>query len=106
MKAARIPARGFCLSKGIPNRGTRRFQVREKLAPRYIGPYKIVERIGVVAYRLELPPQMSDVHDVYNVSQLKQCLRVPEEQAPMEVIDLQPNLRYQERPVKILDIAT
>jgi len=96
----------FAYLKVSPIRGTRRFQVRGKLAPRYIGPYKIIEKIGAVAYRVELPPEMSDIHNVFHVSQLKRCLRVPEEQAPIEAIDLQPDLQYQERPIKILDIAT
>jgi hypothetical protein len=55
-------------------RGTRRFKVKGKLAPRYVGPLKIVDRRGEVAYQLELPPQLSDVHDVFHVSQLKKCL--------------------------------
>jgi hypothetical protein len=96
----------FVYLKVSPIRGTRRFQVRGKLAPRYIGPYKILGRVGAVAYRLELPPEMSDVHNVFHVSQLKQCFRVPEEQVPLEIMDLQPDLQYQERPIKILDVAT
>jgi hypothetical protein len=48
-----------------PMRGTRRFKVKGKLAPRYVGPFKIVDRIGEVAYQLELPPQLSDMHDVF-----------------------------------------
>lgn len=74
-------------------RGTRRFLVKGKLAPRYIGPYKIIKKIGAVAYKLELPEDMSNVHDVFHVSQLKQCLQVPEEHTPipLEVIDLQPD---------------
>ena len=75
--------------KVSPIRGTQRFQVRQKLSPRYIGPYRIIEKIGAVAYRLELPLEMSDIHDVFHVSQVKKCLRVPEEQAPMETMDLQ-----------------
>ena len=59
-----------------------------------------------MAYRLELPEEMSDIHNVFHVSQLKKCLRVPEEQVPTEVMDLQPDLQYQERPIKILDVAT
>jgi hypothetical protein len=54
-----------------PIRGLRRFNVRGKLSPRFIGPFKIVERKGEVAYRLELPAQLSGVHDVFHVSQLK-----------------------------------
>ena len=92
--------------KVSPIRGTRRFQVRGKQAPRYIGPFKILKKVGVVAYRLELPEEMSDIHNVFHVSQLKKCLRVPEEQVLMEVMDLQTDLQYQERPIKILDVAT
>jgi hypothetical protein len=80
-------------------RGTHRFKVKGKLAPRYVGPFKIVDRKGEVAYQLELPPQLSDMHDVFNVSQLKKCLQVPEEQLPMEELDLGADLTYSERPV-------
>jgi hypothetical protein len=58
-----------------------------------------------VAYQLELPPQLSEVYDVFHVSQLKKYLRVPEEQLPMEYLDLGGDLTYSERPIKILDIA-
>jgi hypothetical protein len=60
-------------------RGMKGFKVKGKLSPRYIGPFKILERKGEVAYQLELPDILSDVHDVFHVSQLKKCLRVPEE---------------------------
>jgi hypothetical protein len=63
-------------------RGLCHFKVRGKLAPRFIGPFKILEKRGEVAYQLELPPQLSDLHDVFHVSQLKNCLRVHEEQFP------------------------
>jgi hypothetical protein len=53
-----------------PIRGLRRFNVRGKLSPRFIGPFKIVERKGEVAYQLELPAQLSGVHDVFHVLQL------------------------------------
>ena len=62
--------------------------------------------MGAVAYRLELPEEMSDIHNIFHVSQLKKCLRVPKEQVSMEVMDLKPDLQYQERPIKILDVAT
>jgi hypothetical protein len=95
----------FVYLKVSPMRGTRRFEVKGKLAPRYVGPFKIVDRRGEVAYQLELPPQLSDVHDVFYVSQLKKCLRVPEEQLSMEELDLGGDLTYSEKPVKILDTA-
>jgi hypothetical protein len=69
----------FVYVKVSPMRGLHRFKIRGKLAPRYIGPFKILEQRGEVAYQLELPPQLSDVHDVFYVSQLRKCLRVPEE---------------------------
>jgi hypothetical protein len=95
----------FVYLKVSPMRGTRRFKVKGKLAPRYVRPFKIVDRKGEVAYQLELPPQLLDVHDVFHVSQLKKCLRVPEEQLPMEELDLGGDLSYSEKPVRTLDTA-
>jgi hypothetical protein len=91
--------------KVSPMRGIRRFNVKGKLAPRYIGPFKVLERKGQVAYHLELPPNLSGVHDVFHVSQLKKCLRVPEEQAPLEGLEVQEDLTYTEHPVKILETS-
>ncbi|WVZ81648.1 hypothetical protein U9M48_029002 [Paspalum notatum var. saurae] len=89
--------------KVSPIRGTKRFQIKGKLAPRYIGPYKVVRRIGKVAYKLELPESMRDIHDVFHVSQLRKCLKVPDQQINLTAEELQPDLVYQERPIKILD---
>jgi hypothetical protein len=86
-------------------RGLRRFKIRGKLAPMFIGPFKILEKRGEVACQLELPPQLSDVHDVFHVSQLKKCLCVPEEQIPIEDLDAKEDLSYQEYPVKILETS-
>jgi hypothetical protein len=58
----------FVYIKVSPLRGTHKFKVRGKLSPRYVGPFKIVDRKGEVAYQLELLPQLSDVHDVFYVS--------------------------------------
>jgi hypothetical protein len=68
------------------------------LAPRYIGPFQILDHTGEVAFQLELPPQLSDVDDMVHVSQL-------EEQIPMEQLDLGGDLAYSERPIRILDTA-
>jgi hypothetical protein len=76
--------------------GMKRFKVKGKLSPRYIGPFKILERKGEVAYQLELHDSLSDVHDVFHVSQLKKCLRVPEEQLPMEELNVKEDLTYSE----------
>jgi hypothetical protein len=86
-------------------RGLCRFKVRSKLALRFIGPFKILEKRGEVAYQLELPAQLSDVHDVFHVSQLKKCLRVPKEQIPMEDLDAKQDLSYHEYPIKILETS-
>jgi hypothetical protein len=64
-----------------------------------------MDRKGEVAYQLELPPQLSDVHDIFHVSQLKKCVRVLEEQLPIEDLDLGGDLTYNERPIKILHTA-
>jgi hypothetical protein len=55
-------------------RGTQKFKVKEKLAPRYVDPFKIISRKGEITYQLELPPQLTDVHDVFHVSQFKKYL--------------------------------
>ncbi|WVZ76395.1 hypothetical protein U9M48_024372 [Paspalum notatum var. saurae] len=70
-------------------KGVHRFGVKGKLAPRYVGPFKITEQ--------------SAVHDVFHVSQLKKCLRVPEEVIDTSQIQIQPDLTYEEKPIKILD---
>jgi hypothetical protein len=64
----------FVYMKVSPMRGTRRFKVKGKLAPRYASPFQILDHKGEMAYQLELPPQLSEVHDVFHVSQLKRCL--------------------------------
>jgi hypothetical protein len=84
-------------------RGTRSFKVKGKLAPRHVGPFKIISCKGEVAYQLELPPQLSDAHDVFHVSQLKKYLRVSKEQVLIEELDLGGDLTYSEKPIKILD---
>jgi hypothetical protein len=62
-----------------PTKGVQRFGVREKLAPRYVGPYEITEIYGPVAYRVQLPSSLAAIHDIFHVSQLKKCIRVPTE---------------------------
>jgi hypothetical protein len=68
----------FVYVKVSPMRGVKRFRIKGKLSPRYVGPFKVIDR-REVAYQLELLEQLSSVHDVFHVSQLKKCLRVLEE---------------------------
>jgi hypothetical protein len=91
--------------KVSPMRSVKRFNMKGKLAPRYIGPFKIIERHGEVVYQLELPESLAGVHDVFHVSQLKKCLRVPEEQISLEELTIKEDLTYEEFPVKILETA-
>jgi hypothetical protein len=65
-----------------------RFHVKGKLAPCFVGPYKILKRIGKLAYKLELPDNLDIVHPVFHVFQLRKCLRVPEEEVHTEALDL------------------
>jgi hypothetical protein len=86
-------------------RSVKRFNMKGKLAPRYIEPFKILERRGEVAYQLELPKSLAGVHDVFYVSQLKKCLRVPDEHIPLEELTVKEDLTYKEFLVKILETA-
>src|SRR5947207_9172857 len=91
--------------KVSPMRGMRRLKLKGKLAPRFIGPFRFISSRGEVAYQLELPSQLSEVHDVFHVSQLKKCLRVPEEQLSLEDLDIKEDLSYAEYPIKILETS-
>ena len=89
--------------KVSPMRSVKRFNMKGKLAPRYVGPFKVLQRCGEVAYQLELPESLSGVHDVFHISQLNKCLQVPEEQIQLEELTVKEDLTYEEYPVKILE---
>ena len=84
-------------------KGIKRFQTRGKLAPRFIGPFPVMSRVGTIAYQLELPAELADVHNVFHVSQLRRCISPPEKRTAMAEIELAKDLTYEERPFKILD---
>src|SRR3954467_15795684 len=86
-----------------PMRGTHHFGIKGKLAPRYVGPFRILSRSGPVAYRLELLSNLSQVHDVFHVSQLRRCFKDPIREVEHDMIELQNDLTYQEHPSRILD---
>ncbi|XP_039014645.1 uncharacterized protein LOC120144713 [Hibiscus syriacus] len=80
-----------------------RFRHKGKLSPSFIGLYRIQKRVGHVAYKLELPPQLSRIHDVFHVSMLRQYHPDSSHIIQIEDVDLRPDLSYEEEPVQILD---
>jgi hypothetical protein len=83
----------------------KRFNMKGKLAPRYVGPFKVITRRGEVAYQLKLPESLSGVHDVFHVSQLKKCLHMLVEQISLDELTVKEDLTYEEFPVKIVETA-
>ncbi|GJZ49730.1 hypothetical protein Tco_0603920 [Tanacetum coccineum] len=86
-----------------PWKGAVRFGKRGKLSPRYIGPFKVLARIGHVAYTLELPEELKGIHSTFHVSNLKKCLAEGEVVVPLEEIQLDDKLHMIEEPVEIVD---
>ncbi|GKB89047.1 putative reverse transcriptase domain-containing protein [Tanacetum coccineum] len=91
------------LLKVSPWKGVVRFGKKGKLAPRFVGPFEITERIGPVAYRLRLPHELNDVHDTFYVSNLKKCLADQTIHVPLKEIQVDAKLNFVEEPVEILE---
>jgi hypothetical protein len=89
--------------KVSPMKGLKRFGVKGKLSPRYIRPFPILEKCGKVAYKLELPPSLAGVHNIFHISQLKKYLKALVDVVLPEVAPLETDLTYLEHPIKILD---
>nr|GFC19116.1 putative reverse transcriptase domain-containing protein [Tanacetum cinerariifolium] len=83
--------------------GVVRFGKKGKLATRYVGPFEIVKCVGPVAYRLKLPQELSCVHDMFHVSNLKKCLAEPDVQVPLDEIEIDENLHFVEKPIEIIE---
>ncbi|GKC96425.1 putative reverse transcriptase domain-containing protein [Tanacetum coccineum] len=86
-----------------PWKGVVHFGNNGKLAPRYVGPFEILERIGLVAYRLRLPEELSSMHDIFHVSNLKKCLADANLHVPLNEIKVDKTLHFVEEPVEIMD---
>jgi hypothetical protein len=76
-----------------------------KLAPRYVEPFEILEACGPVAYRLQLPSQLAAIHNIFHVSQLKKCIKIPTEVINFQTIKIKLGLSYTEHQIRILDTA-
>ena len=86
-----------------PWKSVLRFGRRGKLRPRYIGPYEIITRVGPVGYRLDLPPELSKVHNVFHVSMLRKYIPDPSHVLRDQPVELKDNLTYKEQPMQIVD---
>ncbi|GJV00024.1 putative reverse transcriptase domain-containing protein [Tanacetum coccineum] len=93
----------YVLLKVSPWKGVVRFRKKGKLAPRFVGPFEIIEKVGPVAYRLDLPEELNGVHDTFHVSNLKKCLADPTLQVPLDEIRVDAKLNFVEEPVEILE---
>jgi hypothetical protein len=90
--------------KVSPTKGVQRFGVKGKLAPRYIGPYEVIEVCGPVAYRIQLPERFSAVHNVFHITQLKKGMPVPENEVITEAkACIEPDFSLIEHPLRVLD---
>ncbi|KAI3672598.1 hypothetical protein L6452_38693 [Arctium lappa] len=96
----------YVLLKVSPWKGVIRFRKRGKLGPRYIGPYKVIARVGKVAYRLELPDELSLIHNTFHVSQLRKCVTDETAVIPLEDIQIDERLNYVENPIAIIERNT
>ena len=89
--------------KVMPTRGVVRFSKRDKLSPRFIGPFEILERVGTVAYRLALPPSMLGVHEVFHVSMLWRYTQDPAHVVDWGEIEVDTDETFEEGPICIMD---
>ncbi|GJR91646.1 putative reverse transcriptase domain-containing protein [Tanacetum coccineum] len=93
----------YVLLKVSPWKGVVRFGKKGKLAPRFVRPFDIIEKVGPVAYRLDLPEELDGVHDTFHVSNLKKCLVDPTLQVPLDEIQVDAKLNFVEEPVENLE---
>ncbi|GKF18513.1 putative reverse transcriptase domain-containing protein [Tanacetum coccineum] len=93
----------YVLLKVSPWKGVVRFGKKGKLAPRFVGPFEIVEKVGPMAYRLDFPEELNGFHDTFHVSNIKKCLPDPTLQVPLDEIQVDVKLNFVEEPMEILE---
>ncbi|GJU18604.1 putative reverse transcriptase domain-containing protein [Tanacetum coccineum] len=103
MKPLEFSVGDYVLLKVSPWKGIVHFGKKGKLASRFVGPFEIIEKVGHVAYRLDLPEELNGVHDTFNVSNLKKCLVDPTLQVPLYEIRVDAKLNFVEEHVEILE---
>ncbi|XP_059434026.1 uncharacterized protein LOC132167138 [Corylus avellana] len=84
-------------------KGVIRFGRRGKLSPKFVGPFEILEKIGTVAYRLALPPNLTGIHNVFHISMLRKYVSDPRDVLEREPLQIQSNMTYEKTPTRILD---
>jgi len=89
--------------KVTPMKKVQRFRIRSKLAPRYVGPYQVIERKGLVAYKIQLPEELGSIFLVFYVSQLRKCLKVSKQRIEPRGIKIKGDLEYKEQLAGIVD---
>jgi hypothetical protein len=98
-----IQCRRSYILEGLTNERCEEVWDERKVSARYIGPFPILEKCGTVAYKLDLPPSLAGVHDIFHVSQLRKCLKALVDVVLSEVTPLEVDLSYPEHPIRVLD---
>ena len=103
MQTSRVSEGRQSVFEGFPSQRYSQIREKGKLARRYVGPFKIRSRIGDVAYKLQLPPELSGVHDVFHVSMLKKYVEDPMHVLHYQPLDIQPDASYVAKSVAVVD---
>ena len=89
--------------KVSPMKGVMRFGKREKLTPRYIGSFEILNRIDNISYKLALPPNLNHIHPIFHISMLRKYIPHPSHAIPIQKVIIEEDLSYKKKPIAVLD---